>query len=246
MELLDLNKRFGSLYKPSAKAPALVAVPSMRFLMLDGEGGVGGPDFIDAMQTLYGLAYPIKFAPTEAREISYSIMPAEGLYWSDEHDGTPGVTPAQLDTMTWRLMIMLPEEVPGELVEATRAKVAAKKDLPRLDEVRLQTFSEGSAVQILHLGPYADEAPTAQRLHDFAAEKGFDITGPHHEIYLSDPNRSAPEKLKTILRYGVTKKRVQKSTAAAPVKVAAKSTSKKPASCKTSNKCAAPRNVRKR
>ncbi len=241
MELLELSKRFGSLYKPTAKEPVLVDVPSMRFLMLDGEGGVGGPAFMDAMQSLYGLAYPIKFAAKKQLEISYSVMPAEGLYWSGDHDGTPGITPAQLDALTWRLMIMLPDEVPGELVDETREKVAAKKDLVRLDDIRVQTFSEGSSVQILHVGPYKDEAPTAQRLHDFAAEKGYDITGMHHEIYLGDPNRSAPEKLKTILRYGVTKKRAQKS-AAAPVKNA----SKKPAACRTSNSCAAPRKTRKR
>lgn len=237
MELLDLNKRLGVLYKPSAKVPTLVDVPSLRFLMIDGEGGVGGPDFQDAMQALYGLAYPVKFAAKKELDISYQVMPAEGLYWSDEYDGTPGVTPAQLERLTWRLMIMLPDEVPGELVEATRVKVAAKKTLARLDDIRVQTFSEGLSVQILHIGPYADEPPTAQRLHDFAAEKGVEITGPHHEIYLGDPNRSAPEKLRTILRYGVTKRRAQKSTAT-HVKAA-----RSQEACST---CAAPKRSRKR
>lgn len=237
MELLDLNKRLGVLYKPGAKVPTLVDVPSLRFLMIDGEGGVGGPDFQDAMQALYGLAYPVKFAAKEELDVSYQVMPAEGLYWSDEYDGTPGVTPAQLERLTWRLMIMLPDAVPGELVEATRIKVAAKKDLERLDDIRVQTFSEGLSVQILQIGPYADEAPTAQRLHDFAAEKGLDITGTHHEIYLGDPNRSAPEKLRTILRYGVTRRREQKSTAKRVKAV------RSPEACAT---CAAPKKSRRR
>lgn len=240
MELLELSKRFGDLYKPSAKVPVLVDVPSLRFLMLDGEGGVGGPDFQDAMQALYGLAYPVKFAAKKELELSYSVMPAEGLYWSDEYDGTPGITPSQLQELTWRLMIMLPDEVPGELVEATREKVAAKKDLPRLGDIRVQTFSEGPSVQILHVGPYAEEAPTAQRLYAFAAEKGFDVTGPHHEIYLGDPNHSAPEKLKTVLRYGVTKRRTQTSTARHIKAVRTKA----PTTCNTT--CAAPKRSRRK
>lgn len=238
MELLDLNKRYGGLYKPSAKVPALVEVPPLRFLMIDGEGGVGGPAFQDAMQALYGLAYPVKFAAKKELELSYRVMPAEGLYWSDDYDGTPGVTPVQLDRLTWRLMILLPDEVPGELVEVTRATVTAKKNPPRLDEIRVQTFSEGLSVQILHIGPYADEVPTATRLHEFAAEKKLDITGVHHEIYLGDPSRSAPEKLKTILRYGVTKRREQKSTAR-PVKTARM----KPSTCSV---CAVPKRPRTR
>ena len=104
-------------------------------------------------------------------------------------------------------MIMLPEEVPGDLVESTREKVVAKKDLARLSDIRVQTFSEGTSVQIMHIGPYADETPTVQRLLAFAAEKGFEVAGSHHEIYLSDPNKSAPEKLKTVVRYPVRRPR---------------------------------------
>jgi hypothetical protein len=208
--LLDLNKRYGALYKPGAGAPALVEVPPIRFLMLDGEGGVGGEEFQAAMQALYGLAYPVKFAAKKQLDLAYPVLPAEGLYWGGEHDGAPGITPAQLATLSWRLMISLPDEVPGELVDLTRDKVAAKKTLHRLGDIRVQTFSEGPSVQILHIGPYDLETPTAQKLHTFAAEKGYEITGLHHEIYLSDPARTAPDKLRTILRYGVTKPKRQK------------------------------------
>ena len=202
MELLDLRKRYAELYKPSTKVPSLVTVPPLRFLMLDGVGGVGGPDFQAAMGTLFGLAYPVKFAAKKQLDVAYQVPPAEGLYW-DAQAGSP-VPPSSPETTAWRLMIMLPDVVSGEIVDETREKVAAKKDLPRLSEVRVQTFSEGLAVQILHVGPYADETPNVERLHKFAASKGLDVTGAHHEIYLGDPSKTAPEKLRTVLRYGVS------------------------------------------
>ncbi len=104
-------------------------------------------------------------------------------------------------------MISIPDEVSGEFIDEIRAKVATKKNPPRLADIRVQTFSEGRSVQILHIGPYADEAPTVERLHAFAEENGYEITGDHHEIYLGDPNRADPSKLKTVLRYGVRKAR---------------------------------------
>ncbi len=104
-------------------------------------------------------------------------------------------------------MIAVPEQVDGEFIEATRAKVATKKNPRRLADIRLQTFSEGPSVQILHLGPYAEEPATVARLFSFAQERGYEVIGRHHEIYLGDPNRAAAEKLKTILRYGVRKAR---------------------------------------
>lgn len=201
MPLLDLKKELGHLYKPSAKVPSIVEVPPLRFLMLDGVGGVGGDEFQSAIGALYGLAYPVKFAAKKALDLAYPVMPLEGLYRST--DGTAEFSADGSVELEWRLMILLPDPVPGELVDETRAKVAAKKDVPRLDDVRVQTFSEGTSVQIMHVGPYADEAPTIDRLLAFAAEKGYEVTGAHHEIYLGDPRRAAPEKLKTALRYGV-------------------------------------------
>jgi len=205
VDVLDLRKRYGALYKPSAKIPSIVDVPPLRFLVIDGTGGVGGPGFQAAMQALFGLAYPVKFAAKKQLSLTYQVPPAEGLYW-DIHGG-PLAPPEAPERTAWQLRIMLPDPVPGELVEATRERVAAKKDLPRLSDIRVQTFSEGTSVQILHVGPYADETPTVDRLLAFAREKGYEIAGAHHEIYLSDPNKSAPEKLKTVLRYGVRRPR---------------------------------------
>jgi hypothetical protein len=201
METLDLKKRYAALYKPSASAPVLVEVPPLRFLMIDGLGGVGGPDFQLSMGALYGLAYPVKFAAKTRLSLSYPVMPSEGLYW--DHEAGPGVPPASPDTTAWRLMILLPDEVGSEFVEEVRSKVASKKDVPRLGDVRVQTYSEGESVQILNIGPYADETPAVQRLFAFAHERGYEVAGSHHEIYLNDPGRTAAAELKTVLRYPV-------------------------------------------
>ncbi len=203
MTSLDARE-LAALYKPSAQAPVLVDVPPLRFLQLDGVGDIGGPSFRDAVAALYGLAYPVKFAAKKALGFAYKVSPLEGLYW-DETDG--GFDPLDRTALAWRLMIGVPDEVTGELIEATREKVIAKKGLPRLADIRLQTFSEGRSVQILHVGPYADETPTVERLFTFAEANGYEVTGDHHEIYLGDPNRADAEKLKTVLRYGVRRRR---------------------------------------
>jgi len=203
MEVLDLKKRLAKLYKPSARLPVLVKVPPMRFLMIDGKGGIGGEGFQDAVKSLYGLAYPVKFAAKKQLGLVYPVMALEGLYWNA--DGSENISIDNRESLSWRLMIMLPDAVPGELVERTREKVATKKDLPRLADVRVQTFSEGPSVQILHMGPYADEGPAVKRLFDFAAEQGFEVAGAHHVIYQSDPNKVDTTKLKTVLRYPVRK-----------------------------------------
>ncbi|MDZ4178050.1 MAG: GyrI-like domain-containing protein [Coriobacteriia bacterium] len=201
MELLDLRKRYANLYKPGAKVPALVDVPTLRFLMIDGVGDVGGTAFQESMGALFALAYPVKFAAKKAVGISYPVMPPEGVYWSADGGFDLSETPSE--SMAWRLMIMLPDPVGDDVVEATRAKVAAKKNPPRLSDVRIQSFTEGPSVQIMHIGPYAEETATIERLAAFAAEKGYEFSGAHHEIYYGDPKRVAPEKLKTVVRYPV-------------------------------------------
>jgi hypothetical protein len=197
-------RQLTALYKPSAKSPVIIDVPPMRFLQLEGVGDIGGPSFQEAVGALYGLAYPVKFAAKKQLGLIYKVAPLEGLYW--HADGETDVPRDRL-SHSWRLMISIPDEVSGEFIDEVRDKVAAKKNPARLADIRLQTFSEGPSVQILYIGPYADEAPTVERLFAFAEENGHDITGDHHEIYLGDPNRADPSKLKTVLRYGVRKAR---------------------------------------
>jgi hypothetical protein len=204
-EFLDLKKQFAYLYKPEAKAPRLVDVPTMRFLMLDGVGDVGGPTFAAGFAALFGLAYPVKFAAAKRLGIKYPVMPAEGLYW--DADEGPLARLEDADHMAWRLMIVLPDLVSREFVDEVRDKVASKKDLPRLADIRVQSFTEGASVQLLHIGPYAAETQTVERMRAFADERGLEFSGAHHEIYIGDPNKAAPAKLKTGLRYPVAPKK---------------------------------------
>lgn len=200
-EVLELKKRFARLYKPSATVPVLLDIPTLRFLMIDGDEPVGGPGFSESMEALFKLAYPVKFAAKKQLDISYPVMPAEGLYWDTE--GGPEVPLAEATHLVWRLMLMLPDVVTSEFVDEVRERVLVKKSLPRLADIRVQSLTEGQSVQILHEGPYAAETPTVNRLQAFAAGQGLRFSGAHHEIYLSDPNKTAPEKMRTVLRYPV-------------------------------------------
>jgi hypothetical protein len=198
---LELKRRFGRLYKPSATEPSLVDVPRLRFLMLDGTGDIGEPPHQDAVAAIYALAYAVKFSAKKRLDVSYPVMPLEALYFDAEDRDE--VTPQMRATLPLRLMIMLPDEVSAEFVDEVRARVAAKKQLERLADIRVATFSEGSAVQVMHLGPYAEQPATVERLLRFAANNELDVTGAHHEIYIGDHAKSAPEKLRTVVRYGV-------------------------------------------
>jgi hypothetical protein len=217
-DVLDLKKRYAHLYKPSSKEPVLVDVPPLRSLMIDGAGAPGGPEFREAMGALYGLAYPVKFSAKKELDLSYPVMASEGLCW----DATAGplVPPESPEETAWRLMIMLPDEVSAEFVQAVSDAVSRKKSVPRLGDVYVRTFSEGMAVQIMHVGPYSDEPATVQRLLTFVAEKRLEIAGAHHEIYLGDPNKAAPDKLKTVIRYAVRQTK-QSSTPVPPARKAA-------------------------
>ena len=186
---------------PDAKSPVLVDVPTMRFLMIDGVDGVRGPDFVEAVQALMSLAYQVKFGAAKRLDLKYPVMPLEGLYWDAEEGPLAPLESAR--HMAWRLMVLLPDDVSREFVGEVRAKVAAQRELTRLADVRVQSFTEGACVQLLHVGPYADETPTVERLRAFAEAKGLEFAGAHHEIYLGDPDRASTAKLKTGLRYPV-------------------------------------------
>lgn len=201
---LDLRKDLKHLYVPSAKKPALVEVPSMRFFAIDGVGQPDGERFQTAMQALFTMAYSVRFAAKKRLDLDYPVMAPEGLYWNV--DGGPLAADDGPDEMAWTLQLMVPDQVPADFVEELRAEATAKgKGGPLLGEVQIRAFAEGRCVQIMHVGPYDAEAATIERLIAFAIEQGYEITGRHHEIYIGDPRSSAPEKLKTALRYGVTK-----------------------------------------
>lgn len=202
---LDLKSTLKQLYNPPSKQFTIVDVPSLNFLMIDGQGDPNtAQEYKDALETLYSVAYSAKFAIKKARGIDFTVMPLEGLWYSTNPDAFVLNRPEE---WAWTMMIMQPDVVTAadiaEAIEAARKK----KNLAALGKLRFATFHEGLSVQIVHIGPYKDEAPTLAKLHhEFIPAQGFEMAGKHHEIYLSDPSRTAPEKLKTVLRQPVGRK----------------------------------------
>lgn len=198
---VDLTKDLKELYRPSGREPSVVDVPAMNFLMLDGSGDPGNSEeFQDACSALYGMSYALKFILKKEGRTDYKVMPLEGLWWMK---GTRNFDAGKRDEWQWRLLIAQPGEVTAADVKAATAQLRRKKNPVALPKVRFRSFAEGKAVQIMYTGPYSEEGPTIQMLRRFAAESGFKLTGKHHEIYMGDPRRSAPEKLKTIIRQPV-------------------------------------------
>ncbi len=195
---LDLKQPLKHLYQPTPKQFTVVDVPPMNFLLIDGAGDPNtSAEYKQAVEALYGLAYTLKFAVKKAQQIDYGVMPLEGLWWVPD---MATFSVERKDEWLWTMMILQPDFITTEQVETARAATARKKDLPALDKVRFEVFHEGLAVQILHVGPYAAEGPTLERMHAFIRKNGWVISGKHHEIYLTDPIRTAPDKLRTVLR----------------------------------------------
>ncbi|MCC6805129.1 MAG: GyrI-like domain-containing protein [Anaerolineae bacterium] len=204
METLDLKKTLKHLYSPSVKQPQTITVPPLPCLMIDGAGDPNTAQaYKDAVGALYSAAYTLKFAFKKQRSVDYPVMPLEGLWWTD--DMALFIT-ADKSNWRWTMLIVQPEVVTEADVAQTVAELKVKKPSPALDLIRWAVFDEGAAAQIMYIGPYSAEAPTIARLHEYIAAQGYALSGKHHEIYLSDPNRSAPEKLKTIIRQPIRAK----------------------------------------
>ena len=214
MKTLDLKKQFKYLYQPSAKKIEAVQVPNLQFAMIDGaieKGSEPGksPTFAEATQALYSLSYTLKFMlkKRKTNAIDYPVMALEGLWWVE--DGFFDITVK--DNWFYTLMIMQPEIITKEIFEEAREQVRKKKgDSEMLSKAKLAFFEEGLCVQTMHIGPYATEPATIDRMKEFMAGNGYeDKVGPkggkHHEIYLSDPRKAAPDKMKTVLRHPVIK-----------------------------------------
>jgi hypothetical protein len=196
---VDFLKQEKGLYQPK-EAPVLVTVPEFAFLTVDGEGDPNtSPQYAAAVSVLYVAAYALKFAVREALGVDYRVLPLEGLWWSRHPvDFTGG----DKRDWQWTLMIRQPVSVTEEQIAAARDKAGAKAG-QLADRLRLIAFEEGASAQILHRGPYATEAPTIVRLHQFIAASGLRPRDKHHEIYLSDPNRTMPERMRTVIRQPV-------------------------------------------
>ncbi len=214
MKTLDLKKQFKHLYQPSAKKVEAIQVPDLQFVMIDGaieKGSEPGksPSFAETTQALYSLCYTLKFMlkKRKTNAFDYPVMPLEGLWWVE--DGFFDI--AVKDNWFYTLMIMQPEIITKEIFEEARELVRRKKgESEMLNKVRLAHFEEGMCVQTMHIGPYATEPATMDHMKEFMQENGLKdkvgpIGGKHHEIYLSDPRKAAPDKMKTVLRHPVVK-----------------------------------------
>jgi hypothetical protein len=199
MEKLDLKKQWKHLYQPPATVVTAVHVPSLTYLMVDGSGDPNtSPAYTQAIEALYSLSYTLKFTLKKSPQpVDYGVMPLEGLWWADD---PRAFHRKDKSTWKWTAMILQPDFIGRRQVEAAFDEVRKKKNPVALDRVRLETLAEGTAAQILYVGPFADEGPTIQRIHEFIHAAGKELCGKHHEIYMSDPRRTAPEKLKTIIR----------------------------------------------
>jgi hypothetical protein len=198
---IDPKRQLKQLYS-ARQAPELVDVPELSFLMIDGHGDPNrSPRYQAAVEALYAVSYTLKFAIKRGGGPDYTVAPLEGLWWTEDMANFSVQAKSDWD---WTMMIMQPAEATPELIEETTREVAQSKQLPAAAELRLRRYAEGASAQILHLGPYADEGPTIARLHAFIQEHGYQMRGKHHEIYLRDPRRTAPERLKTIIRQPVS------------------------------------------
>lgn len=201
MASIDLKKVYRDHYRAPTE-PELVDVPERPFLMIDGAGDPNtSTEYADAVAALYPIAYGLRAAIKTATGDAYTVMPLEGLWWAD--DMATFSVDAKGD-WKWTMMICLPPPVTGELFDEVAPAVIDKKKLTAGNLVRVDTFAEGPAAQIMHRGPYATEAPTIERLHAFIEAQQKDRRGVHHEIYLTDPRRVAPEKNRTIIRQPVS------------------------------------------
>ena len=203
MSIIDYKKELRHLYRPSAKKVKIVDVPKMNFLIVDGEGDPNtSQTFQDAIEVLYPLSYTIKFMIKRgAIGIDYGVLPLEGLWWADDMSS---FSVENKDGWKWSLRLMHTDLVTAEMIQEAIEQVRQKKDPVALPLVRFESFAEGKAAQIMHIGPFSEEGPTVEKVHSFIGDTGHQRTGKHHEIYLSDIRRATPEKWKTIIRQPIS------------------------------------------
>lgn len=203
MDKLDLKKTYKALYSPSAKNFTIIEIPPLQYIMVDGHGDPNtAPVYVEAIQTLYSLAYTLKFHVKKTLGRDYTVMGLEGLWWVPNMEDFSTSRKSDWD---WTMMILQPDFITPDLLDEAKAQAAAKGKAPLAAKTRLETYHEGTSVQVMYFGPYADEGPTIARMHAFAIDQGYVLSGKHHEIYMSDARRVSPEKNKTIIRQPIRK-----------------------------------------
>jgi hypothetical protein len=203
--VIDFKKTQQELYRPKT-TPSIVDVPEMKFIMVDGQGDPNtSSEYIAAVELLYGLSYAIKMGNKSVME--YVVLPLEGLWSVAGNFKGGGAAIPDKSKFVWTMMIRQPDFVTSEIFDLAKATLAKKKPGLNTSKARLDSLSEGLCVQVMHIGSYDEEPATIVAMERFATETGFTIdisdTRRHHEIYLSDPRKVAPEKLKTVVRHPV-------------------------------------------
>jgi len=202
---IDLIKTMGNLYQQPKKEISVLEIPAMNFLTIQGRGDPNNnEEYSQAVGALYSLAYALKFSVKKsAQAVDFGVMPLEGLWWAED---MRRFNLEDRGDWMWQMLIMQPEYITPDLFARTVEDLRRKKNPPKLDQVKFECVEEGLCTQIFHAGPYGEaERPTIDRLHAFISEQGYERTGKHHEIYLNSPLRSAPDKLKTIIRQPILK-----------------------------------------
>lgn len=204
MKKIDLKKEYSNLYKAPAKKIEIVTVPKLNYLMVDGQGDPNNSvQFQQAIEALYSVSYTLKFMVKKGeQQFDYGVMPLEGLWWTDDMNNFSMESKA---AWKWTLMILQPDFITEPLVEKAKELASKKKELPLLEALRFESMEEGLCAHILYIGPYNEEPPTIVKLHDFIKGSGYKLRGKHREIYLNDMRRTAPERLKTIIRQPIIK-----------------------------------------
>jgi len=201
MEKIDFKKQFKDFYGIGAGKMKIVDVPEMQFLTIDGKGDPNNSQsFQAAIECLYSVSYTLKFMVKKGElGIDYGVMPLEGQWYMEDNSQ---FSMERKQDWFWTIMIMQPDFITGQMVQDAIKAAGAKKDIEALPLLKI---TDGLAAQVLYTGPYSEEGPTILKLHEFIKEQGYELTGRHREIYLSDMRRTAPEKLKTIIRQPIKK-----------------------------------------
>ncbi len=197
-EKIDLFKQLKGEDYLAPRKPALVTVEKAQYLAIEGQGAPGSDEFKIKIGALYGVAYTIKMTRKFAGEQDYVVGKLEAQWWSDSEASDFSSVPS--DQWCWKLMIRTPDFVSMDELKKAVSVLLEKGKEPEVNQVGFETLTEGQCVQVLHVGPYEEEGETIAQMKAFAGDQGLMFSGYHHEIYLSDPRRVPPEKLKTILR----------------------------------------------
>jgi hypothetical protein len=202
----DFKKNEKNLYQPKT-TPSIVDVPEMLFLTIDGRGDPNNsPEYATAVEALYGISYTIKMGNKGILE--YVVPPLEGLWQVDDPNYKGGGLPiTDKGKFIWTMMIRQPDFVNTDIFEEAKTKLAKKKPTLDTSKVRLERITEGLCVQAMHIGAYDDESKTVAMIDKYAIDNGYlldmDENRHHHEIYISDPRKTKPEKLKTVIRHPI-------------------------------------------